>query len=648
MSDPNDTPAAAASGAPASDAPAPDAPAPQADVNSRDAGERTAPPRGARAAAVVRWLIVAAMAAAAGAAIAYTSGWLEPGDKAEAAAQYICPMHPSVVQDQAGDCPICSMSLVLKPSARGAQPGSVGDGTYHCPMHPEVVSDDPEATCDKCGGMRLQPKPATIDPAQPSTAAAPAASDVPGLVAVDLTPERIQLAGLRTAQVTRASLAAELRATGTVTASERGLAQVQTRVAGWIEQLHVEETGQRIKKGQLLARIYSPEWLTAQQEFLTALRWNGAAPANATDTGVTEGVAPAPRLGLADGARRRLELLGVVSAEIDEIARGGVPLRALGVRSPVAGHVTRKNVVQGQYVQPGTPLFDVADLSKVWVLADVPEHDLGRVVVGARARVELNAFSERRVEGRVDFVYPTVAADTRSVRLRIELDNADLALKPGMYGDVYIEAKAIDALIVPSEAVVDTGTVQYVFLARAGGRFEPHRVRVGATEGDHVQLLAGVAEGDTVVTTANFLVDSESRLQAAISGGAPDALEQAPPASDAPAPTEPRARPGAPAAHVPPPPKPTTAPSVPTAPAAPAAPMPAAPTPAAPAPPAMPAPSASVASPPARPASACDREFDRARYPDKYRQCLACEVQHRSMGPTMVDDCKRAIARPWR
>lgn len=584
MSEADDSKPGAQSGAPAS---VPDASASQQDVASHDA----APPRGVRAAAVVRWLIVAAMAAAACAAIAYTMGWWQPIASEDAGPErHVCPMHPSVVQDAPGQCPICSMDLV--PARELGSSASA--------------------------------------PGQSAAADAPAeaASDVPGLAAVDLTPERIQLAGLRTAPVRRATLAPELRATGTVSASETGFAQVQTRVAGWIEELHVEQTGERIKKGQLLARIYSPEWLTAQQEFLTALRWNGTAPAEATPTSVAEGSTAAPKPGFAEGARRRLELLGVIPAEIDEIARGGVPLRALGVRSPVAGHVTRKNVVQGQYVQPGTPLFEVADLSKVWVLADVPEHELGRVAVGAGARVELNAFADRRLQGRVDFVYPTVAADTRSVRLRVELDNADFALKPGMYGDVYIAASATDALVVPSEAVVDTGAVQYVFIARAGGRFEPRRVRVGATEGENVQLLAGVAEGDIVVTTANFLVDSESRLQAAIMGGAPDVpAEAAPPAPVAPVPPAPVA-------------------PAPVAPA-PVAPAPSAP-PVAPAPSAPPVAPAPAAAPPPRPASVCDREFDRAKHPDKYRQCIACEIQHRGMGPAMIDECKHAIPRPWR
>jgi Cu(I)/Ag(I) efflux system membrane fusion protein len=617
-----------------------------------------APPRGARTMAAVRWTLVLAMAAAAAFALATTQGWLDPGAGEDASGDtYMCPMHPSVVQEHPGQCPICSMSLVKREpapaasdsdttQAPGQAPAGTGSGAYWCPMHPEVTSDDPNTTCEKCGGMKLVPKPGDASGAAApgatgagTTEGATALAPVPGLVAVTLTPERVQLAGLRTARATRAALAPELRAVGTVSASEKGLAQVHARVAGWVEALYAEETGQRIKKGQVLARIYSPELLAAQQELLTAARWTGGDEA--------------PALDLAGSARRRLELLGVAPADIDEIARGTTPIRALAIRSPVAGHVTRKNVVQGQYVQPGAPLFEVADLTKVWMLADVPEHELARVRLGARARVALAAFPERHLEGTVGFVYPTVTADTRTARLRVELANADLALRPGMYGDVHVDVATAEALVVPIEAVVDTGLAKYAFVAGDGGRFEPRRVRTGLVEGGRAQVLEGLVEGESVVTTANFLVDSESRLQAAIAGmtdapvpdapGAPSTPEDNVAPSHAEAPHEadtsssaPKGRARKPGTSTPPQAPPIPAPSTQPATAAPTTPLPS------PVPP-SPAPAAS----PARPASECDREFDRARYADKYRQCLACEVQHRAMG-TMVDDCKRAIAKPWR
>lgn len=542
-------------------------------------------PRGTRVMAVVRWLLVAATAAGAVASIGYAMGWFESGPvENEPAKQYICPMHPEVVKDDPGECPICSMSLVERRSVEtpaGAEERGEGE------------------------------------------------APVPGLTPIDLTPERIQLAGIRTARATRAPLAAGVRAVGTVTASEAGLAVIHTRVAGWIEELLVDETGREVRKGQILARLYSPELLAAEQELLTALRW-ASAPRDPALAAATTG------RDLAADARQRLELLGISTTEIDAITRTGTLVRAVPIRSPVRGHVTRKNAVQGQYVQPGSQLFEVADLSKVWVIADLAESESGRVRVGALAHVTLAAFPERRFEAKVNLVYPTVAQDSRTVRVRVELDNADRALRPGMHGNVDIESDAAEALVVPAEALVDTGVVQYVFVALPGGRFEPRRVRAGLAQEESVQILEGLREGETVVTTANFLIDSESRLAAAIAGLGAEALPEsetesgaAPEASTVTG-TEPASGTGAAA-------KAETKTG--------AAPEPRVPPPSEAA--RAPAPAPRVAPPPVRPPSACDRDFDRAKVPDKYRQCLACEIQHRGMG-SMADDCKQAISKPWR
>ncbi|HKA89182.1 MAG TPA: efflux RND transporter periplasmic adaptor subunit [Haliangiales bacterium] len=415
------------------------------------------PPRGVKAAAILRWLLVAAMAAAALASVAYYFGWFARSTSAPATAAttYICPMHPSVKQDHPGECPICSMTLV----------------------------------------------PSTSTPA-------PATSTVPGLAPVDLPPERIQVTGMRTARVARERLGAEIRAVGAVVPNERGLAEIQTRVAGWIQTLVVNQTGERVARGQVVATLYSPDLLTAQQELLNALRWDqeGAGEAHAATRGLPE------------DARARLELLGIAPRDIDDIERTRKPAREIKLRSPVAGHVIQKNVVAGAYVQPGTPLLSIADLSTVWVVADVYEYEVARIRPGLAATLVLAAFPGERLPGKVTFVSPTVDPATRTLKVRAELPNRDLRLRPGMYGDVYLATDDIDALVVPREALVDTGELQYVFVARDGGRFEPRRVRVGARAADKVQIVDGVAEGELVVTTANFLLDSESRLRAAVRG----------------------------------------------------------------------------------------------------------------------------------
>lgn len=558
-------------------------------------GEEEAP-RGVRTMAIIRWALVVLMAVAAVASIGYYFGWFSKAGAADSSATlYYCPMHPSVVQDHPGECPICSMSLVPKVGGgakkeakaadghdheKGSAPSPEGPGAYYCPMHPEVTSDDPNAKCDKCGGMKLMPRPAS----NPGTGGSEGNNDppptekgagVPGLAPIDLTPERIQLLGMRTAMVAREKLAPELRTVGFVTANEEGLARIHTRFAGWIETLAVSKTGQHVSKGEVLASVYSPELLAAQQELLNALKWSTTRHDNPHESEAGRLTAT-----LTEDARRRLELLGISGAEIDELARRGKPVRALKIRSPVEGYVTRKNALQGQYVQPGTELFEVANLSTVWVLADVYEYEIERVKVGAKAEMQLAAFRGQTFAGRVEFIYPTLNADTRTLRVRLVVKNKGLKLRPGMYGDVAFELPSAEGLVVPAEAIVDTGTIQYVFLALPGGRFEPRKVRLGLESEDKIQILEGVSDGDTVVTTANFLIDSESRLHAAISGEA--AAE-----GEAPKPSAPGQGPS------------------------------------------------------------CETEFDKNKHPDKYQQCRACEVQHRGMG-TMEEDCKRAIPKPWR
>jgi Cu(I)/Ag(I) efflux system membrane fusion protein len=348
-----------------------------------------------------------------------------------------------------------------------------------------------------------------MEPSPSAAAGAPDARGPAGLAAVELSPERIQLSGLRTARTVRAPFGGELRAVGAVAASERGQGQVTTRFAGWIEQLLVEETGRVVRKGQALATIYSPDVLRAEQEYLTARKW-AEAPRPAGDG------AGAPSL--AADARRRLELLGVDGREIDDLSSAAEPPHAVTLRSPVTGTVLRKAAIAGAYVQPGSELFAVADLSTVWMVAEVPEQAAGRVRAGQAARIELDAFPGRPFAGRVQLVSPTVDADSRTLRVRVELRNADGALRPGMYGTVFLEAPQREALVVPAEAVVDTGDARYVFVARGEGRFEPRAVEVGDRQGGRAEIRAGLAEGELVVTTANFLLDSESRLRAAVEG----------------------------------------------------------------------------------------------------------------------------------
>ncbi|HEX6274284.1 MAG TPA: efflux RND transporter periplasmic adaptor subunit [Polyangiaceae bacterium] len=477
--------------------------------------------------AVLRWVLIVGMAVVAAASVAYALGVFSAASKSAAATEYYCPMHPQIVQDGPGECPICSMQLVPREgeSKRAAENQAISheghrhepSDPYYCPMHPEETATDANARCPICK-MKLvarkdAPPASSAGPGTSSRAPSSSASvqGVPGLVPVELTFDRVQLIGMKTAPVTLDELAPELRTVGFVSADEAKLARVHSRFSGWIERLAVATTGEKVRRGQVLASIYNLEVLPAQQEYLAARRWSSAAPAPASSS-------PHATSGLEQDARSRLQLFGMSNAEIDAIARSGKPARTIAVTAPLSGYVTRKNAVQGTYVQPGTELFEIADLSKIWVFADIYEHEIGRVSAGQPASVSVAAYPEERFAGKVGFVFPTLDSATRTLRVRIELDNPDLKLRPGMYADVTIGLAAARGVAIPVEALVDTGEHQYVFVSKGAGRYEPRRVRAAGRTGDKVRVLEGLSVGEIVVTTANFLVDSESRLRAAIEG----------------------------------------------------------------------------------------------------------------------------------
>jgi hypothetical protein len=529
-------------------------------VHDMPEGEEHAP-RGVTAMAIVRWLLVLAMATAAAASIGSFYGLHLGKTEASQAVVYYCPMHPSVTSDHPGECPICGMDLVLRDtgaSPAGAPSGAGGtalpakkthDGHRHeptdpyvSPMHPEETSLEPNGRCPICG-MKMVPRaevPEAVEIARRALAAkaagsgsaAPLEPTVPGLGPVDLSFERVQLMGVKTATVQKRRLGGELRTVGWVVAPEEGLSKVTARFAGWIETLAVSQTGQKIGRGQLLASAYSPQVVAAERELLTAKGLGtalGASDVGATgDAGMTGMPSLSPLGSLGDEARKRLEILGVPAGEIAAVEKDGKPRHTVGIYAPAGGYVVQKSAMVGQYVQPGTELFTVADLSKVWVVADVPEGELPRVKLGDKATFTLPSLEGKSFTGTIGFVYPSVDPTTRTARVRFEFVNPELALKPGMSGSVSLATATAEALLVPAEALVDTGVLQYVFLKKPGqeGQFEPRRVRVGRREDGAVQIVEGLADGDVVVTTGNFLLDSESRLRAAIE--APRALPAAP------------------------------------------------------------------------------------------------------------------------
>ena len=463
-------------------------------------GKESAPP-GVRTMALVRWALIGLMAVTAVAAWVY---FARTGHEAteRSEAKFVCPMHPSVLSERAGSCPICGMDLVSIASLGEGAKGGVGAhahgdapaaaGKYWCPMHPEVASDDPNAICEKCGSMKLIPR-----------------EQVPGLTAVEVSQERLQLIGMRTATAVKEKLAPTLRTVGMVAPDEGAVAVVTSRVTGWVEKVMVSQSGERVKKGQPLAKIYSLELNNVQLNYLNAIKWTRDFSGGQSQPGTQA---------LEVDARQRLVLNGFTSVDIAELEEKKTPLDFLSIRAPIDGYVGRRGVQVGAYVTPGQELYEIADIANVWVLADVYEADIGRVSAGQRATMTLQALPGASFVGKVAYLYPAVNPTSRTMQARIVVPNSKGRLRPGMYADVTIDLGMTEGTTIPADALVDTGEAQYVFVALPGGRFEPRPVTVGARTAEKVQILRGVHPGENVVTTANFLIDSESRLRAAIQG----------------------------------------------------------------------------------------------------------------------------------
>lgn len=359
---------------------------------------------------------------------------------------YICPMHPNIVQDQPGTCPICGMDLVEKrvtpkPSAQAVS------------MHPEVA----------------------------------------------LSGAIVQSLGVRTAKVERSTLRREIRAVGRVVYDETRLAHVHPRAEGWVEGLSLRAEGEPVERGDTLADLYAPEILSAQVDFLIALERGGNGSAR---------VAP-------DKARNILRLLGVPETVIREIEKTRQTRNTIPVEAPAAGIVTQLMAREGMYVTPSTEMFTIADLDEVWVLVDVFEHQLAWVKPGMPAEMQVPAYPGRTWTGEVDYLYPDLDPKTRTLRVRLVFPNPQLELKPNMFADVVIAGDPKqDVLKIPRDALIVTGARESVVKALGDGRFQPVDLVTGMEADGEVEVLSGLAEADEIVVSGQFLIDSESSLQA--------------------------------------------------------------------------------------------------------------------------------------
>jgi len=416
-----------------------------------------------------------------------TSGfnrWMQSGDQVEN------PYQGKAMQT-------CGSPSDWTPPAATAAVSTAGDiSHWTCPMHPSVRQTGP-GKCPICG-MDLVPVRRTAQ----------------GFGEILLGESSRELGGITTGVVEVRSIGSEIRAVGRVAFDETRFEDVTVKYAGYIGRLYAEETGRPVRKGQTLFTLYSPELYAAQQEYLAALESQRAAQSTA---------APDRADYMARAARQKLHLWDLSEAQIREIERTGKPVEQIAVPSPASGYVVEKDVVEGAAVQPGMRLFRLAGLDRVWVEAEVYESELPKVRTGQPAVVTLAYLPGEELRGRVALVYPQVAPESRTGRVRISIPNrigpGGPMLKPDMYADVVLQAQTRNALLVPEQAVLYTGPRRIVFVDLGGGRFEPRDVRLGARNEGSFEVLAGLQEGDVVVTSGNFLLDAEARLQ---SGGGTD------------------------------------------------------------------------------------------------------------------------------
>ncbi|MDQ6801558.1 MAG: efflux RND transporter periplasmic adaptor subunit [Acidobacteriota bacterium] len=368
-------------------------------------------------------------------------------------------------------------------------------------VDPMISQGPPHTTRAKKPGRALDCGMKLVPLYADETSTSASTSTVSGYANVSLPPARQQIIGVKLAKAEMRDLSRSTRTVGRVAVDERKLAQIHTKFEGFIQNLYVNFTGQPVRRGQPLFSIYSPDLLSTQQELIVAER-------NRSQFGST----------LAESARRRLLLWDMSPADIDRVARSGKPQRDVVFRSPVDGVVLTKNAIQGTRVMPTDTLYEIADLSHVWILADVYEFDLPYLRVGQTAQVALSSMPGQSWIGRVTFISPTLDEKTRTAKVRLELDNRGGLLRPDMYADVILQEPVGMAVAVPDSAVLQTGTRSIAFVDLGNGQFEPREVRTGVKANGYYEIKSGISAGETVAVDANFLIDSESRLKSALSG----------------------------------------------------------------------------------------------------------------------------------
>jgi len=474
----------------------------------------------------------------------------------QAKATYYCPMHPTYTSDRPGDCPICNMRLVKRQvTSAESKPRKGKTFTDICYLHncPKVHEGRPcpmlvvakegeQVTCPICGthvaeaaetprkkilywtdpmipgyksdkpgkspmGMDLVP---VYEEEAPRAQAA--ASSPEGYAPILVTPQKQQLIGVITAPAQRRMVTKTIRTVGRVQVDETRIVHVHPKVEGWIDEIYARYEGDTVTRGQPLFSFYSPDFIATQEEYLAARETSRELP-----TTTNREIVAAAKANV-DAARQRLLWWDVTEDQVQELEKRGTAMRTLVLTSPIDGVVLRKHVFPGEYMERGADFYHLADLSSVWVDADLYEYDLPLVRLGQEALVSLPNDATQQFLGKVVYVAPVLNAQTRTATARLEFPNPKGILRPGMYVTAQIVAELGERLVVPETAVLDTGTRKVLFVDKGQGLFEPRDVTVGTKADGYDEVTSGVSEGEQVVASGNFLIDSESRLKAALEG----------------------------------------------------------------------------------------------------------------------------------
>lgn len=328
---------------------------------------------------------------------------------------------------------------------------------------------------------------------------------------VEIEPDKQLLIGVKTIAAAVKPMHKIIRTVGRIEYDERRLATVNTKYEGWIEKLHVDFTGKYVKQGEPLAEVYSPELVATQQEFLNVLKWDQSAVSGQQSAVSSMLSKDAERI--VDAARQRLKLWDITDEQIKAIEESGKPIRTLTIYSPVNGYVVEKNAVQGMRIMPGEKLFDLADLSTVWVISDIYEYELSLIKVGQSANISFSYFSGKVFSAKIDYIYPALSGDTRTAKVRFAITNPSAQLKPQMFANVEIRIDMGKKLVIPDDAVIDTGTRQIIYVDKGEGYFEPREVHIGLKADGMTEVLHGLDAGEKVASSGTFLIDSEAQLK---------------------------------------------------------------------------------------------------------------------------------------